>query len=763
MSALALLQTIPSLALLGFCITLFQIIGGPAAIVAAVVYSLFPIVLNTYTGITEVDPRLKDAARGMGMTDLQVLYKVELPMALPVIMAGIRTGAVYAIGMITICAIVGANGLGIFITTGISRGDVGLTLLGVIPILILTMLFFWGMSALAQLSQKRYNLGLVLAGGLVVFMAGYALAVPTTDILAKVVSPSEVSEDEEGVELYQRSLAETWEDRKDFWRQTFLFLSLTLRGLGLALLFGLPLGILLTRIPQFASPLITVLALVQTIPSLALLGFFATLFALFGPSAAIFATVVYSLFPVVLNTYTGIRQVNPRTIDAAKGMGMTNSQILLRVELPLAFPIIMAGVRTAAMYAIAMVTIGAMVGAKGLGGFILEGMANQDDGLILLGVIPILALSLLVFWSLGSLTWLNQIDPALGQRIGAGLIVCLSLFALVEPVIRPRADVRIGSKNFTENNILGEILKLMLEHHTDLTVEIFPNLGSNYAFKSLNSGQIDVYPEYTGTLLTATDALNMNLKEARKLKPVYAESLNKPVEKVDLIDIVRGEVKKEFGLVLLKPFGLNNTYVVAVPEEEMAEKYDIKTISELRDAVVKLRKKKEESEDPAARKIPDFQINVDQEFLERPDGWKGLSETYNLPFTPGKDVKQFDPNFMYRDLKNNPEGTIVIGFATQWQIPANDLVILEDNKGYFPSYHAAPLVRQGILDKYPQIKPILNKLAGVIDDQTMQKLNYQAAVRKIPARKVARDFLENHPELLKKEENSSKVEADLGR
>lgn len=700
-SVFALVQTIPGLALLGFCISMLNIFGATAAVTAAAVYSLFPIVLNTCTGIIQVEARLKDAARGMGMTNLQILRKVELPLALPVILAGIRTGAVYAIGMVTICAIVGANGLGMFITTGMSRGDAGLTLLGAIPILLLTVAFFLGLTGIATLARKNSSAGLLLGGGLIVLMAGYALTDAVVTQLLQGPDTQLIAET-----LQQRSLAATWQQTTNFAQQSWLFLSLTLRGLGLALLLGLPLGLALTRCPQpIAATVLWLLALVQTVPSLALLGFCVSLFGLFGASAAIFATVVYSLYPVVLNTYTGIMQVDARLKDAARGMGMTGRQVLTGVELPLALPVIIAGVRTAATYAIAMMTIGAMVGARGLGDYILFGMDRKDNGLILLGVLPILLLTLAFFWGLGGIVWLSRKNASLGQYVSAGLIVLMSGFAVVEPLLRPHsAAIRIGSKNFTENLLLGEMLRLMLETHTDLSVEQYPNLGSNYAFQSLLADKLDLYPEYTGTLLTAEDALNLKV----------------PADKSTITDLVRRELRQRFDVVLLEPFGLNNTYVIAVPRR-LVRKHNLKTISDL-------------------QKVPDFRLVVDQEFLERPDGWKGLVDAYDLHFR--QRPQQFGPNFLYEALLKG-RADAVIGFATNWQIDAYDLVTLEDNKNYFPSYHAAPIARADTLQRYPQIRPVLERLGGQIDDETMRQLNRQVVVQKKSLPDVAYTFLES--------------------
>ncbi len=756
LSILGLVQTIPSLALLGFFVTLFQVVGPTVAIVCAVAYSIFPLVLNTYTGIAGVSPALRDSARGMGLTDVQILWKIELPLAMPVIVAGARTGAIYAIGVITICAMIGSGGLGQYVLSGMVRGDLPLTFLGIVPILLITLFLFVGLGQLAELAKKRSDVGLKVSAGLLLLVGiwalGGALVSGKEDSNSSPQRQSSAGPVESGDELSasaragvavtslvgssgsrgpsvlslgaafrmstelefstqtplkpKPSLWETFMGTSGFSDQFWTFLSLTMRGLGLALLIGLPIGVVFTRVPAIAQPIMGVLALVQTVPSLALLGVCVSLFGLFGPSAAIFATGVYSLFPIILNTYVGISEVDPEVRDAAKGMGMTDLQVLGKIELPLAMPILMAGIRTAAIYAIAMVTVCTLVGARGLGDYIFDGMATADDNKILLGVIPILLLSFVLFWTLSGITYLTKVRSSLGMVLSSVLMVSLAGYAVVEPWFRERPDVRVGSKNFTEGRILGEIIKQLLEHSPEtkhLSIEMAPNLGSSFVYKSLRAGVVDVYPEYTGTLLTAEDGLGARV----------------PEDVSQVTRIVRDGVKARYNLALLDTFGLNNTYALIIPRE-LAKKHDLRTISDL-------------------KRVPEFRVIVDQEFLERSDGWPGLVEKYDLQFeTP---PRQFDPNFLYRSLLAG-KADVVVGYSTDWQIQKYNFVILQDDKNYFPSYHAAPLVRQRLLDSHPAVREVLNRLGGRISNAVVQKLNYEVAVNDRSPAEVAQEFLE---------------------
>lgn len=501
-------------------------------------------------------------------------------------------------------------------------------------------------------------------------------------------------------------LANAWERSQDsFWPQTLVTLSLTLRGLGLTLLLGIPAGVLLTWLSRIASPVIAVLGVLQTVPSLVLLALLLPILGI-AQTPALVAAVAYSLFPVVLNTYVGITQVSPAVRDAARGMGMTGLQVLWNVQMPLAMPVILAGARAGAVYTSGMVVIAAYVGAGGLGDYISSGLSMQDSGLIWLGALPVLAITLVLYWALGGVAALARKNSTLGMALGGGLIVLLSVYAvgaLVIPWLRPaRADVRVGAKDFVEGRILAEVVKQMLVAHTDLSVEVKTNLGVGVILKALQGDAIELYPEYTGNLLTSKEAVNM---------PV-------PKNRDAITELVREEMQKRFGLVLLEPFGLNNTYAPSVTRAA-AKRYGLRTIGDL-------------------QRTPQLRVVIDLSFRTRPDGWDGLVERYRLKFDDPP--RQVTPNLLYEALAQD-SADVVIGFATDWQIEKLDLVVLDDDRGYFPNYHAAPLVRAGLLKSRPEVATILNRLAGQIDDQAMRRLNYEVAVERRAEAEVVREFL----------------------
>lgn len=493
-----------------------------------------------------------------------------------------------------------------------------------------------------------------------------------------------------------------------------VFLSLVAQGVGLALILGLPLGIALTRWRRLANPSISVLAVVQTLPSLALLGLLIPILGV-GRAPTLVATVLYSLLPIVMNTYVGIVQVSPAVRDAARGMGLSSMQALWQVELPLALPVLLAGVRTGVVFAIGVITVCALAGAGGLGEYITRGLSRGDDGLVLLGALPILAITLVAFWSVGAVAALARRNASLGLLVALVLTLGLALYAVVESFPRHSARdggrrvVVIACKNFTESFVLAEMMRLLVEEEAGLRVERRYGLGSHLAYRALVEGDADIYPEYTGTLLTAVDALD---------NAVVDDGLG-------TTEFVRRGMKERFDLHLLDAFGLNNTYAMCVPRA-VAQRFQLSTIEDL-------------------RRAPELRAVLSDEFLDRQDGWPGLARLYGIELDVPPRV--MTPELMYVALRGG-QAELCSGFATDWQIGAYDLVVLEDTKGYFPNYHAAPLVRADLLERHPEVGGLLRRLGGQISNEVIRGLNARVAVEKRSETDVAREFL-NQQGLLK--------------
>jgi osmoprotectant transport system permease protein len=279
----------------------------------------------------------------------------------------------------------------------------------------------------------------------------------------------------------------------------------------------------------------------------------------------------------------------------------------------------------------------------------------------------------------------------------------------------------IGSKNFTEQVILGEIMAQLIESKTNLTVKRkFFLGGSHFTFVALKNGDIDIYPEYTGT----------GLMSVLKHKPLS--------DSQRVYDIVKKEFKNRYQIDWLKPFGFNNTYALAVRQKDkrVGAATGLSEISDL---------------------APKLVFGAPHEFLDRPDGFKGLVSLYNLKF---KKFVGLDPGIMYTALKNK-EVDMITAFSTDGRIQKFNLVIIKDDLNYFPPYFAAPLVRQEVLKKHPELKQILNLLHLKINDKEMTRMNYLADVKAVPVKTIAKNFLQQKNLILPSVLNTSEQEAQL--
>ncbi|WP_068503003.1 ABC transporter permease/substrate-binding protein [Paenibacillus kribbensis] len=494
-------------------------------------------------------------------------------------------------------------------------------------------------------------------------------------------------------------LINVFQDRKGELFRAFLeHIQISFLALFFALLIAIPLGIYLTRKPKAAEPIIGIAAVLQTVPSLALLGLLIPLVGI-GTVPAIIALVVYALLPILRNTYTGIKEIEPSLLEAASAMGMNQRKSLLRVELPLAMPVIMAGIRTATVLIIGTATMAALIGAGGLGDLILLGIDRNDTSLIVIGAIPAALLAVL-FDVLLRLLEKVSFKKALGTVTAMAIVVVLMVTL---PLIGGNKENQlvIAGKMGTEPEILINMYKLLIEKNTDLTVSLQPNLGgTSFVYNALQSGSIDIYPEFTGT------AIAEFLKEA----PVSTDSK-------EVYEQARKGMTK-LKMALLEPMQYNNTYALAVPRS-FAEKYQIKTISDL------------------AHVQHLIKAGFTREFTDREDGYPGLMKVYGFKFPS---VTTMEPKLRYNAVKNG-EINLVDAYSTDSELKQYQLTVLEDDKHFFPPYQGAPLLRQETVEKYPQLIMALNKLGGRITDNEMRSLNYSVAVKGKSAEEVAKEFL----------------------
>jgi osmoprotectant transport system permease protein len=478
-------------------------------------------------------------------------------------------------------------------------------------------------------------------------------------------------------------------------------LVLVLLSTAIAVAVGVPLGILMTRRRRLARPVLAAAGLLQTIPSLALFGFLIPLPVVGGIGAriAIIALVLYALLPILRNTYTGILQVDPAVAEAATGLGMTDGQRLRLVELPLALPVILAGVRIAAVVSVGTATIAAAVGAGGLGTYVFRGLATVDTRLILAGAVPAALLALGVDGLL-ALVERSRRPSRAAAVLAAAVVAGLVVLALLGRTRSGQARVVVGSKNFTEQVVLGEMIAAALE---DRGVEVDRRLnlgGTALCHEAVRSGHLDLYVEYTGTALT--DILGRRARSDR------AEVLRE----------VR-EAYAGMGLSVAAPLGFNNTFALVV-RPDTSRRLGIRRLSDLAPHAATLR------------------VGLFGEFIERADGLPGLLAAYG--FRLAVPPTEMDLGLLYPALLAG-RVDVVVGSATDGLIAAHGLVVLEDDRGYFPPYDAVPVVHAPSLAAHPAIASVLGALAGRVDEATMRRLNLAVDGEHRSPASVAREFL----------------------
>jgi osmoprotectant transport system permease protein len=489
------------------------------------------------------------------------------------------------------------------------------------------------------------------------------------------------------------------ERRAEIGALTAEHVSLVLLATAIAVAVGLPLGIAMTRAPRLARPVLAAVGVAQTIPSLALFGFLipVPLIGGVGARSAVVALSLYALLPIVRNTYTGILQVDRAVLEAATGMGMTGGQRLRIVELPLALPVILAGVRVATVISVGTATIAAAIGAGGLGTYVFRGLATVDTRLILAGAVPAALLALFADAVLGAVQRARRPERAAGALAVAGALA----LAFLQVPRSASAPVVIGSKNFTEQVVLGEIVAALLE---DQGFEVSRRLnlgGTTLCHAALRAGEIDLYPEYTGTALTEI------LKRPTQRDParVYAE--------------VKAAYA-ELGLRITPPLGFDNSYALVV-RPSVAAARGLRSISDL------------------ARHARELRVGLFGEFLEREDGMPGLTRAYGFRFA--RPPVEMDLGLIYRALAAD-QVDVAVGSATDGPIAALGLVVLADDRRYFPPYDAVIVMNADALGRHPGLEAAVDRLAGRIDADTMRKLNNAVDGEHRAPAEVAREFLE---------------------
>ncbi|WP_293676314.1 glycine betaine ABC transporter substrate-binding protein [uncultured Phenylobacterium sp.] len=472
---------------------------------------------------------------------------------------------------------------------------------------------------------------------------------------------------------------------------------LSVSALGLGLAISLPLAIAAARSPRLRWPVLALASLIQTIPSLALLAlFFPLLLALSVLSAAtigrgfsalgflpsLLALTLYSVLPILRNGVAGLTGVDPAISQAADGVGMTPRQKLLQVELPLAAPVIMAGVRTAAVWTIGAATLSTPVGQTSLGNYIFAGLQTENWVSVLFGCAASAALALAADQLLGLVE-----TGARTRRRGlvvaglAGIVIGAAVaMAPLAGLGKPAAYV-VGAKNFSEQYILAELIAGRLERAGAARVSRKEDLGSAVAYRALAAGEIDVYVDYSGTLWT--NVLGRTDNPGRQA----------------VLEGLTVELKRRDGVVVLGSLGFENAYAFAM-RADRAKALGVASLTDL------------------AREAPKLTLGTDIEFLSRPE-WKAVDAAYGLGF---KTKRSFQPTFMYRALSGG-DADVISAFSSDGRIAADNLVVLTDPRAAIPPYDAVILIspeRAGDERLVEALRP----LVGAISVEAMRAANY---------------------------------------
>ncbi|MGP9812062.1 ABC transporter permease/substrate-binding protein [Rhodopseudomonas sp. NSM] len=476
----------------------------------------------------------------------------------------------------------------------------------------------------------------------------------------------------------------------------------SLAALALGLAISLPLAMVTRHNPILRGALLGFAGIVQTIPGLALLALFYPLllalaalsastlgvgFSAFGFLPAVLALALYAMLPVLRNTITGLDGIDPALVEAAQGVGMTPRQTLTMVELPLALPVIMAGIRTAAVWVIGTATLSTPIGQTSLGNYIFAGLQTQNWVLVLFGCAAAAVLALAVDQLLAlierGLRLRSRVRTALG---GVGL-AALVIATLAPSLAGTRSTYVVGAKTFTEQYVLAALIEQRLEA-AGLSATTRAGLGSSVIYDALKSGDIDAYVDYSGTL--------------------WANQFKHPG--IAARDQVLADLKQDLakdGVTLLGDLGFANAYALVMPRAR-AEALGIRSIADL------------------AARAPAMTIAGDYEFFSRPE-WAHLRKTYGLAF---KTERQMQPDFMYAAVASG-EVDVIAGYTSDGLIAKYDLVVLDDPHRAIPPYDAVLLLSpKGAGDA--KLRDALTPLLGRIGIDAMREANLQAGSGKTP-------------------------------
>lgn len=477
----------------------------------------------------------------------------------------------------------------------------------------------------------------------------------------------------------------------------------------IAILIAVPLAIILINHRKTGELVLQITSVIQTIPSLAILGLLIPLVGI-GTIPAIIALVLYALMPVFANTYAGLTNIDPLLMEAADAFGVSWRFKLFKIQIPLALPMILTGIRQAVVMIIGTATLAALIGGGGLGTYILLGIQTNNNNALIVGAVLAAALALIAS---GLIRLLAKVPLKYLTFAIIGIFTLAGIgWGVKSLAFQQQETITIAGKMGGEPEILINMYKDIIENdQPQIKVKLKPNFGgTSFLFKGLQSQKIDVYPEFTGTVL-------QSLVKTDKAIPHQPRSAYQQAQKL---------LQFQYKMTYLAPMQYQNGYAVVV-RRSTAAKYHLHTIADL-------------------AQFPGLKAAFDPDFYQQSDGYPGLKKFYHLHF---QNVKTMEPALRYEALAKG-KVAVTDGYTTDPQIKKYKLVVLNDSRSFFPPYQGAPLVRTEFARSHPQIIKSLNKLQGQITTKQMQTMNYQVTVQHKKASQVAHQFLQHHGFLMQK-------------
>lgn len=483
-------------------------------------------------------------------------------------------------------------------------------------------------------------------------------------------------------------------------------LELSLFALLLGVCISVPMGVVASRRPWLGHVVLSAAGVVQTVPSLALLALMVPLLGALGAEnigflPAFVALVLYTVLPVLSNTVTALNQLPPALTEAARGVGMSPWQQLVRVELPVSLPVIVVGIRTATVWTVGAATLATPVGADSLGNLIFSGLQTRNVNAVLVGCMGAAALAL----SLDGLGKLLLVGIERRRRpltaLAVSAFAALYIFAGVSLLSSrtAKAELVVGAKTFTEQYILSELLVHRIEQRTGSSARVRASLGSSVLFDALVTDAVDAYVDYSGTIWSTV----MKRTEL-------------PRDRAKMVEEIKRYLASEHGVTLVANLGFENSYALAM-RRSRAQELQVRSIGDL------------------ARVSGKLSMGADYEFFSRPE-WKALEASYGLEL---REQRSMDPSLMYQAVAQGSVD-VISAFSSDGRVAAYDLVVLEDNLGTIPPYDAIVLASRRLTERHPDVLAALATLEHKLSAEQMRNMNLAVDIDHELPSEVARDF-----------------------